>query len=112
MTQDNPCRHVKKIRENNRRTRYLSSDEETKLLKQPTEPRAHLRSIVLLAIYSGMRKGEIFNLTWADIDFQRGFLQGAKSNAGRDRWLPMNQLISEAKPRRKWSGFFQARFRD
>jgi integrase len=96
ITQDNPCQHVKKLRENNRRTRYLTSEEEEALLNQLTGPRAHLRPIVLLAIYTGMRKGEIFNLQWSDIDFQRGFLRVAKSKTGRDRWLPMNQLVSDA----------------
>jgi integrase len=84
------------LRENNRRTRYLTMEEEEALLNQLTGPRAHLRPIVLLAIYTGMRKGEIFNLQWSDIDFQRGFLRVAKSKNGRDRWIPMNRLVSDA----------------
>jgi hypothetical protein len=34
--------------------------------------RAHLRPIVLLAIHTGMRKSELLNLRWPNVDFARG----------------------------------------
>ena len=32
------------------------------------------RGIMLLALYTGMRRGELFKLRWDDVDFDRGFI--------------------------------------
>jgi integrase len=32
------------------------------------------RGLMLLALYTGMRRGELFKLQWAHIDFDRGFI--------------------------------------
>lgn len=58
----------------------------------PADAAGHLTPIVLLAINTGLRKGEIFNLTWADVDLDRAQLtvrgEGAKS--AQTRYLPLN----------------------
>jgi integrase len=52
----------------------------------------HLTPIVLLALNTGLRKGEIFNLTWADINLVTALLtvrgEGAKSS--QTRYVPLN----------------------
>jgi integrase len=35
---------------------------------------ADARGIMLIALYSGMRRGELFKLKWQDVDFDRGFI--------------------------------------
>jgi integrase len=47
----------------------LVSDEEQRLLSVLTEPRRHLLPLVVLSIGTGMRRGDLFNLTWERIDF-------------------------------------------
>ena len=68
----NPCRKVKRFREDNERNRYLSDQEEARLLSVLTGPRADLRPVVILAIHTGMRRGELLSLRWANVDFERG----------------------------------------
>jgi integrase len=92
---DNPCCKVKKLREDNRRERVLSSDEEARLLAVCTGPREHLKPIIVLAVNTGMRRGDLLGLTWSRVDFERGliFVPNHKAGDGRGHWLPMNSVV-------------------
>jgi integrase len=65
---------INKADETERMT-ILGSEDEAKLLAQCIPPRAHLRSIVVVAIDTFMRKGELFKLIKSDIDFDRGIIR-------------------------------------
>lgn len=88
----NPCQRVKNLRVDNQRTRYLSEDEETLLLKA-LEDNEIARNIVVFAIHTGMRRGEIFNLKWFNADLKRGVLNVCQTKTGKDRVVPMNDTI-------------------
>src|ERR1044072_8777386 len=60
----NPCRKVRKLRVDNQRNRYLSADEETRLMNQLKGRRRHLYPLVVLALGTGMRRGALLNLSW------------------------------------------------
>ena len=49
------------------RDRILSFDEEARLLDACTDRRAHLRPILICAVDTGMRAGEMFTMCWRDI---------------------------------------------
>lgn len=51
------------------RERILTIEEEERLLAACSGPRAHIRPIVIAALDTGMRIGEILKLVWEDIDF-------------------------------------------
>jgi integrase len=53
----------------------------------------HLSPIVLLAINTGLRKGELLTLDWADIHFEARMLTVRSENAksGRQRHVPLNE---------------------
>lgn len=51
------------------RDRILSFDEENRLLSVCVEKRAHLKPILICALDTAMRRGEIFKMKWQDVDF-------------------------------------------
>lgn len=71
--EDSPMRKVTKPRESRGRVRFLSDDERMRLLKACKESNnSFLHPVVVLALATGMRQGEIMGLTWDDIDLHRG----------------------------------------
>jgi integrase len=82
---------VKMLKEDNKRLRYLSK-EECQALINACEP--HLKPIVITALNTGMRKGEILNLRWdANIDLRHGFILLDKTKNGERREIPINDTL-------------------
>ena len=69
---ENPVGRVKKLPENNVRMKILSLEEFERLYCQCP---LHLKSVVLVAYFTGMRRSEILNLTWGDVDLNNGFVR-------------------------------------
>jgi integrase len=86
-------RQVKLLEENNKRLRYLSKEECHTLLSSCD---AHLRPIVIMAMNTGMRKGEILNLKWDNVDLKNGFLLLDKTKNGGRREVPINHTLESA----------------
>lgn len=63
-----------------KRDRVLSYEEEERLLKACTGRRAHLRAIVICALDTGMRRGEIFQMKWKDVDLSGGQIYIPQTN--------------------------------
>lgn len=83
---DTPMRKVTKPKESRGRVRFLSDEERVRLLKSCKESRNHyLYPVVVLALSTGMRQGEIMGLTWDDMDLNRGraILHETKNNERR-----------------------------
>lgn len=71
--EDNPLRKVTKPKESRGRVRFLSDDERVRLLKACQESNnPYLYPVVVLALSTGMRYGEIMGLTWDVVDLNRG----------------------------------------
>jgi integrase len=52
----------------NSRNRILTREEEARLLAACAGPRAHIRPLLICALDTGLRKGEMFKLRWSDVD--------------------------------------------
>lgn len=71
--ESNPVKKVKKPKEPRGRVRYLSDDERERLLQACKESENKLiYPVVILALSTGMRLGEVTGIKWADIDMRRG----------------------------------------
>ncbi|HEU0179423.1 MAG TPA: site-specific integrase [Blastocatellia bacterium] len=68
------------------RERVFSTDEQRAILQNcQTTTRRHIYPIVLVALDSGCRRGELLNLKWADVDLDRGTLTVLAENAKTNR---------------------------
>ena len=85
---DNPVSKVKVPKFDNRRVRFLSYDEANMLLEKCKEKNTstnHIYLIVLMALTTGMRAGEIFNLKWQDVDFDNNIIHIRDPKSGENR---------------------------
>ena len=88
LTDSNPMRRVRLLKESRSRERFISADEEKRLFAQLTGRRDHIRSVVTIALNSGMRRGEILGLQWEHVNFIGRSIFIAKSKTGRTRTIP------------------------
>ena len=88
----NPVSKVKKLLEDNHKIRFLTIEEENKLYKSLPD---FLKPIVTVALQTGMRKGEILNLQWSNIDFEYGFIELLKTKSGKARKIPISDKLME-----------------
>jgi integrase len=99
----NPVNYLKKLKEPKGRCRYLSQAELACLLEVLNQPSKYpeMRPIILLAMTTGMRRGEILGLRWKDIDFQRQRIILPKTKNDDTRAVPLVGPALEAL--REWS---------
>ena len=92
----NPFTRVKKPKEPRGRVRFLYNDERERLLDAcKASTNKDLYPIVVLAISTGMRQGEILNLKWKDIDLQRSQLVVHESKNNERRAVPIVGLAHQ-----------------
>jgi integrase len=76
---------------------FLSFDELQNILKTTNRP--DLKDIFLFAFFTGLRLSEIFNLTWNDINFDKGIIQVGNSDfvtkSRKIRYVPMAAQVKE-----------------
>ena len=94
---NNPVLQVRSKRENNERIRFLSEEERTRLFEACRDSQwSKLYLLVLMAITTGARKGELLNLKFSDIDFVRKTAYVLTSKNGQPRVLPLtDEVINE-----------------
>lgn len=111
VVNSNPCAHTKPARSNNiQKPKILSKAELAAFLEAACESR--LKGLLLAAVITGMRIGELLGLRWRDIDLVNGYIHVSgqirsrhlkgknrqitkpKSEAG-DRFLPIGEKLIE-----------------
>ena len=93
LIKENPCRSVKHLREENFKIRFLTKEEEKRLFDAIDANNLYLKPIIICALQTGMRKSEIFNLKWSQIDFKQGYIEILKSKSGKARKIPISSRL-------------------
>lgn len=90
----NPVLAVKKFKEANGRTRYLSDTERAELIEACNESsNPYLFLVVVIAISTGMRKNEILTLTWDNVNLTRGVAYLFETKNSEPRAVPLTGLV-------------------
>jgi integrase len=93
---DSPMRKVSKPKEPRGRVRFLDEEERRRLLLVCKEsPNPYLYMVVVLALSTGMRQGEIMNLTWKDVDFAEKKIVLENTKNGERRVVPLVGFAAE-----------------
>ncbi len=81
---------------NNQKTEDLSPEQLKRLLRVLDEDHnTKVADLMKLALFTGMRRSELFNLQWKDIDFDRGFIHLRDPKGGSDQKIPLNDSARE-----------------
>jgi integrase len=86
----NPVKGIRLLRETALPERILTREEITKVLAVCSD---YFRPIVLTALHTGMRKGEILGLKWAQVDLEARVITILFSKSGRIRKIPINAVL-------------------
>ncbi len=102
----NPATKVKRPKQDNKRTRFLSPDEAEALLRECRKKSRQLYEICLLSLYCGLRANEIFSLKWSDIDFDNKliFIKDPKNRTSRVVYMT-KEILLLLQSKKKTSGF-------
>lgn len=106
---DNPCKKVNLPKVSNMVTNVLDEGGITNLLKVLDEwPDIQVTNIIRLALFTGLREGELFRLKWESVDLEGGWLFIKDPKGGKDQVIPLNEMalsVLREHPRMKDSDF-------
>jgi site-specific recombinase XerD len=112
----NVARLVTTRKEDNTRVRWVS-DEEEKRIVTTIKKRCPLQlPAYLVAVHTGMRKGEQFKLKWSQVDLERKKIFLTLTKSGKNREIPMSEtchkILTELAKTKKNEYVFQATKRE
>jgi len=94
----------------NSKTEDLSPEQIQNLMKVLDESdNIQVANLMKMALFTGMRRGELFNLKWEDIDFYQGFILIRKPKGGMGQRIPLNadaRSLLDSHPKRGSSYVF------
>jgi len=80
----------------NEKTEDLTPDQLAKLLKAiEKDSNTMAANMMKMALFTGMRRGEMFKLKWKDVDFNRGFISIRDPKGGPDQKIPLNDAARD-----------------
>jgi integrase len=93
LLQKNPLRKVAHYRIEEKLMRVLTHEEERKLVEAAAP---HFKPVIVVAINTAMRRGELLDLQWEQVDLVTGTITVRHSKNGRVRHVPLNRTAQEA----------------
>ena len=92
MAVANPVRKVKGFREDNTRLRYLTEPELQRLVHAAREVQSpQLGDKIILAVHTGLRRGNLFGLRWDQVDFLNRVLRVPRTKTSHPHAVPLNK---------------------
>jgi len=88
-----PVEKVKKFKEPIYKVRILNALEIKRILDVAN---SHLKPILIVALNTAMRRGEILSLKWENVDLLKRRIHIEDSKSGKSRDIPMNNAVVEA----------------
>jgi integrase/predicted DNA-binding transcriptional regulator AlpA len=99
FTTDNPVRKVRMFSEkDNIKERILTEEEEPRLIEACVD---YLRPVVITALHTGMRRGEILALEWARVDMEKRTIKVTHTKTDRPRYIEINATLLEVLRRQR-----------
>lgn len=93
---DNPAARFDELKkEDNRRMKFLSDEELNNLLEELKKRSYSVYLMALISADSGLRAGEIFKLTWADVSLEEKMLFLRDTKNGKNRFAYMTNRVAE-----------------
>jgi integrase len=94
LLQSNPLGRLRLVQERHKPRSILGLEDEKRLLVAAAP---HLRQLVVAALDTGMRRGELFHQRWEHVDFNRKLLSvtQSKTAGGEGREIPFTNRIHE-----------------
>lgn len=92
----NPVEIIKKPKLPNGRDRRLVNDEEVWLLSAAGVSSEALKSLVVVALGTAMRLGELLSLSWADVDLDKRVALLRDTKNGDTRQVPLSTAVANA----------------
>jgi integrase len=89
---ESPVQSIKRLKGEVKRMRFLNREEINRLIAYCTP---HFKPVLITAVSTGMRIGEILSLKWKDIDFENGFIRVEKSKNKERRDIPVEDHLLE-----------------
>lgn len=88
--------HITKPTVSNIVTEDLSQEQVKGLLEAiEADSNIQIKNLMKMALFTGMRRGELFKLQWKHIDFDRGFILLKDPKGGPDQRIPMNDEVTK-----------------
>jgi integrase len=88
--EENPVRGIRRLREQERPVPSLSVEEQNALIDACPD---RIRDVMLAALDTGCRMGELLRLEWQDVDLAQGILTVRKSKSGKTRTVPLTSRL-------------------
>jgi site-specific recombinase XerD len=80
----------------NQKTEELTQHQLQNLLRVLEEdPDLQVSNLVRMALYTGMRRGELFELCWSDIDFHHKTITVRSAKKGQHPTIPLNEMAEK-----------------
>lgn len=90
---DIPTTKIKKPKYDNKRVRFLSHDEAHALLTALQKKTQETYEMAILSLHCGLRAGEVFSLTWKDIDLEHGLVTLLDTKSSKTRTVSMTDDV-------------------